>query len=146
MNREIKFRGKDEQGRWWFGDLRHTMMVYGKPHCCIVNVDKDDYDRLQEIWSDRIDEATIGQFTGFIDTNKKPIYEGDIVDTGYILYDPWDDAAEIIEPMRCVVVYEDYAFRFQKGEDLSYLIHDITNLKVVGNIHDNPELMEGDAK
>ena len=64
----------------------------------------------------------------------------------FFLYDPWDDAAEIIEPMRCVVVYEDYAFRFQKGEDLSYLIHDITNLKVVGNIHDNPELMEGDAK
>lgn len=143
MKRQIEFRGKDEQGRWWKGDLRHTMMELGKPHCRIVNVDKDNYGRLKEKWSGPIQEDTIGQFTGFIDTNKKPIYEGDIVDTGYILYDPWDGAAEITEPMRCVVVYEDYAFRFQKGENLSYLIHDVTNLKVVGNIHDNPELMEG---
>ena len=69
MNREIKFRGKDDKGRWWFGDLRHTMMETGKPHCRIVNVEEDQYGRLQEIWSDPIKEETIGQYIGIDDND-----------------------------------------------------------------------------
>lgn len=135
MNREIKFRGNDEQGRWWKGDLRHTMMELGKPHCRIVNVDKDDYDRLQEKWSDPIQEDTIGQFTGVTDGDGREIYEGDIV-----------------------AIYQEEHCTF-KGK-VEYLCGDfivnnkdglITHLskkpwQVIGNIHDNPELLEGGEK
>ena len=148
MNREIKFRGKDKQGRWWKGDLRHTMMELGKPHCRIVNVDKDDYDRLQEIWSDTIQEDTIGQFTGFYDTNGQPIYEGDILKC----------RIKTSEHIPYVVGYRLGLFETRPNNQdlasspLKYLLNDddegtaLKSWTVIGNIHDNPELMEGGAQ
>lgn len=142
--RTIKFRAKVKQpegrricrlreipeGEWVYGEI-HTIDCL-TPHIHAVGVGKQPIDR-----------ETICQFTGLYDRDKKEIYEGDIVDLDYILYDPWDDAKEILEPMRCVVVYEDFEFRFQQEEDLYYFLHDVTNIKVIGNIHDNPELLKG---
>ena len=132
MSREIKFRGKDEQGRWWFGDLRHTMMIYGKPHCRIVNVDKDDYDRLQEIWSDRIDEATIGQFTGVLDGRNQEIYENDIVATYFDGHCTYQGEVRF-EAGRFIVSTNNGLLTNIGGK--SWL--------VIGNIHENPELLKG---
>ena len=136
--REIKFRGKDKQGRWWKGDLRHTMMILGKPHCRIVNVDKDDYDRLQEIWSYRIQEDTICQFTSLYDRNKKEIYEGDLLKLQ-------DDDTGLIEVR---FVRGVFAFLWQGDLDDELPINAPTHewATVAGNIHDNPELLKGDEK
>ena len=78
--------------------------------------------------------------------NGTDIYEGDIVDLDFILYDPWDDCEEILEPMRCVVKYGDFGFFFKKEEDLYYFLNDVKNIKTIGNIHDNPELKKGGAQ
>ena len=136
--REIKFRGKDKQGRWWKGDLRHTMMILGKPHCRIVNVDKDDYDRLQEIWSYRIQEDTICQFTSLYDRNKKEIYEGDLLKLQ-------DDDTGLIEVR---FVRGVFAFLWQGDLDDELPINAPTHewATVAGNIHDNPELLKGGEK
>lgn len=146
--REIKFRGKDKQGRWWKGDLRHTMMELGKPHCRIVNVDKDDYDRLQEIWSDPIQEDTIGQFTGFYNRKRQEIYEGDIITylnhridgTGFIE----QGKVEWRQEEGCYVFVNRFPTKDNR-ELVMPLIH-CKEITVIGNIHDNPELMKGGAK
>lgn len=85
---------------------------------------------------------TVGQFTGLFDIDETEIYEGDIVDCDYILYDPWNNEEEILEPIRCVVEYSDSGFILREGEELSQFFTDATNIKVIGNIHDNPELLK----
>ena len=82
----------------------------------------------------RIDERTLGQFTGMIDKNGTKIFEGDIVREsfkghGRIYHVFWDD--------------DYFAFR-AKGEDITYHLDEIveSHCEVIGNIHDNKELLK----
>ena len=81
-----------------------------------------------------VDQETVGQCTGLRDKNKKWIYEGDIIESPNgterrKVY--WDDAAL---GWNCLD-----AFGSQ-----SRLIKDMACIgwHAIGNIHDNPELME----
>ena len=71
------------------------------------------------------------QYTGLKDKNGKEIYEGDIV---YI-----DDEA-------INVVFEEGAFKVHTKYDGDWLLSelDLSNLEVIGNIYENPELLKGD--
>lgn len=149
--REFKFRGKTYRGEWIIGSLKddrgHTSIGRRAFYFSIPAEIADVPRKEDSYWtSDYVNSVTVGQFTGVRDVQGHEIYEGDIVDVDYILYDPWDDAEESLEPMRCVVVYEDFGFRFKKEEDLSYFLHDVKNIKVIGNIHDNPDLLKGGAQ
>lgn len=76
------------------------------------------------------DELELEQCTGLKDKNGKLIYEGDIVNDG-------EQYAKVIFDKSCFCYddgsgyYEDLAF---------YHIH----CEVIGNIHENPELLEED--
>lgn len=66
MNREIKFRGKTNDGKWITSSetfIRDGDGVWLSDGCDVVKVIED----------------TVGQFTGMYDKNGKEIYEGDIV-------------------------------------------------------------------
>ena len=132
--RTIKFRGKDHNGQWWYGDLRHTMMRYGQAHIRIVDNGIDEL-RLIEHWSDKINPETVGQFTSLYDRNKKEIYEGDILKFA-------DDDTGLIEVR---FVRGVFAFLWQGDLDDEMPINAPTHewATVVGNIHDNPELLKG---
>ena len=86
-----------------------------------------------------VDPKTVGQYTGWKDKDGKEIYEGDIFQE---------------DEFYLVVVYsqKEAAFGFNSYE---YVIADenfiewesltsyyIDNMKIIGNIHDNPELLE----
>ena len=78
---------------------------------------------------------TLGQYTGIKDKNGKKIFEGDILRSDD-LYD---------EPL--LVIFNDSCGAFQillkDGYSEGFLEHysDINHLEVIGNIHDNPELL-----
>lgn len=138
--RTIKFRGRDENGKWWYGDLRHTMMVYGQAHIRIVDNGLEQL-RLTEHWSDRINPETVGQFTGLLDRNGKEIYEGDVFTfgrlTGIITWHP--DGYWCIHTSRSEIEYCSYN---TLGEMIKHLNSNNIEYGVIGNIHDNPELIK----
>lgn len=133
--REILFRGKtDKDKEWVYGDLLH-----------------DGYDYDVAIWEQEcklvteISPETVGRFTGLTDKNGKNIFEGDIHE--------------------CIVGEESSLFVVKHGKyydseasDKKYGWYfentktndcysfygdekDYTN--IIGNIHDNPELLGG---
>lgn len=113
--REILFRGKRiDNSEWVFGDLRH------------------DYDHAPRCISDYcganpVDPNTVGQYTGLTDTNGKKIFEGDIL--------KWD--AEEWGKEYCEPVVWDYSFLGVRQNDWQEFC------EVIGNIHDNKELLNG---
>ena len=124
--KEILFRGKSkESGEWVYGDLvrikdgdKVGWYIYGK--------------------SEVIPE-TVGQFTGLSDKNGKRIFEGDIVDVEYNI-NYIGVAAERIGAFE--VVYNDGCFMKRNKSGLYHFIPS-DKCKVIGNVHDNPDLMRG---
>ena len=78
-----------------------------------------------------INPETVGQFTGLKDKNGKEIFEGDIY--------RYDNPDSINEVSYC-------AGGGFAGFDLTPAIHNgnrLLDVEVIGNIHDNPELLKG---
>jgi uncharacterized phage protein (TIGR01671 family) len=132
--REIKFRGKDQWGNWRYGDLMKTSIPTASP----VIVEEFYYDDPDDSMFE-VDPATVGQFTGLLDSNGKEIYEGDIVRfelppmvltnektaVGVVVYE-YGQFLVIIHAMRFTIFS---------------IINDCT---IIGNVHDSPELLEAD--
>lgn len=129
MTREILFRGKRvDNGEWVYGNL--------------ITDNEDMYILTQENLSKGIDiggwidgvqcyevvPETVGQFTGLTDIHKRKIFEGDIA----CVYDG--------EYINGVVGYSNEYGSFTI--DGTSLLFWLPNVEVIGNIYDNPELLE----
>ena len=130
--REILFRGKTESGKFTEGYYLETMR----------------YNNLHWIWNGKehikVAPKTVGQFTGLTDKNGKKIFEGDIG-----RYKQTDGAKLSGKPITCIgkVVYntKTASFAVDSKDELGAKNYDyfpIKDFEVIGNIHDNPELLE----
>lgn len=135
MNRVIKFRGQDYQGKWHYGSLITLTDDSGELNYFIL---EGNYElQTMEPFEDFIlvKPETVGQFTGLYDKDGKEIYEGDILRMDY---PEWD----------YVVFWEDsrlkWAYR-KIGETQSYSLCmsplELSHYEVIGDIHENPELI-----
>ena len=131
VNREILFRGKRiDTGEWiegYFGQSVDTFII-------------QDYGLVAGHFKVfKVVPETVGQYTGLKDKNGKKIFEGDILkhydkttfgepvgDWGFVKWD-CDE---------CML----FRTSTRIGKDRLVTSHDI--YEVVGNIHDNPELLE----
>lgn len=153
MKREIKFRGKSiRSDEWCYGSLS----IY-EDECDIAGYDvfgEGIYD-----WRDEtVDPDTVGQYTGLRDKNGKEIYEGDIVEWlfFYIVCSSNGANGDREELLKGVIEWRQGGFVFRVLEnDFEnagwYSISDLntetqTDVEVIGNIYDNPELLKGDEK
>lgn len=126
--REILFRGRGTRGdkKWIEGDLFHGYNGY-------VGITK----KLLGIETWQVDPETVGQFTGFCDRNGKKIFEGDIC-KAYICR-----ADTVEKEVIGTICFEDGTFEFKCEHDNVYIYPLLEVLEVIGNIHDNPELIGG---
>lgn len=138
--RVIKFRGKRVgNGKWAYGDLVHSFDT---------TYIGDEYHFLKE---GIVDPATVGQFTGLLDSSEREIYEGDIVsglDSKLSMIKAWGADIEVGSCNYVVTWHEGKYHLRRPGGELGWIINwhissKVKELSVVGNVYDNPEFMEG---
>lgn len=137
--REIKFRAKRiDNGEWISGDLHlHTPL----PHIHSTLGDNA-----------KIDTDTIGQFTGLLDKNGKEIYEGDVLllpantkvkayEKGDFVEDKFVQRFAVVWAKQCqgYGLCQPYEAKFEAPDVVGMAAVD--RMFVIGNIHDNPELL-----
>ena len=143
--REILFRGKasfdGRDGEWVYGGLlpetENTFPI-------IVRDYDNDEDWIGVNGWDTVYPETVGQYTGLTDKNGKKIFEGDIVKH----YNNSDDGFDV------GMLYWDETFSQWKRTSIgnfhhrsfTYSMSRSCDYEVIGNIHDNPELLEGGAE
>ena len=124
LKRDIVFRGKSKStGEWVEGSLITNDVIVGK----IVEFEEDYF--CTEFWY-KVDPETVGQFTGMTDKKGKKLFEGDVYSMGEknILY---------------VVIFDKSQFIGKQvgNRSLAGLEYWKSNIGIVGNVYDNPELL-----
>ena len=139
--REIEFRGKSKDGGPKWAKVNPVRWLYGNLQIpSVEGVGYYMWDKIDgSLYQVEVDPETIGQFTGLYDKNGKKIYEGDIISFDYGVGEPVSEDLIEVRFVRGV-----FAFLWNGDLDdecpVSSPTHEWAN--VVGNIHDNPELIK----
>lgn len=147
--REIKFRGKTKQGKWVYG--------YYLPWHAVKTEDRADvYAQIFEEKDEKhakgwvfVKANTVGQYTGLKDKNGKEIYEGDVVASVFTsgefcnVGDVQFDCGVFGVEWKPCKKNKSMLGSFGQRHNLRRLDDEmIDHIEVIGNIHDNPELLE----
>ena len=137
--RTIKFRARRKNGKWVVGNFINHFSTYFKTeerHSIFLPKPENDNGGY---WVEDIDPETVGQFTGLYDCDGKEIYDGDILRFGNspsgVCEVKWDESIAAF----CILFY----FEDEIG---SRPIGGRVEFAIIGNIHDNPELLKGGTK
>lgn len=123
--RTIIFRGKSKKtGKWLYGSLLNIF------DCDFIYSDYYNVLFLED--EHEVNTNTIGQFTGLYDKNGREIYDGDI------LKGNWDTIFQVF--------YDDCYLGFRAkekgGSENCIDYYGLNCIEIIGNIHDNPELLK----
>ena len=137
--REVIFRGKrTDNGEWVCGYYTKARYFLNKKEMHIIfEPDVEAFPHCEFPWYEEVLPETVGQYTGLTDKNGVRIFEGDIVrhDENYhdmvISYDVENWGGWL---------YEDMDDNMQAYSIYEFCLKDIA---VVGNIHDNPDIIKG---
>ena len=141
--REILFRGKRvDSGEWVYGNLNYGTIE--------IESIKDSYfisDFNVTPWDKKfypVISETVGQSTGLTDKNGRKIFEGDII---HLEYSQVFFGGVYFGEYTAEVSYKEGCFitdGINNGDEIETPLSGFDNdeLEIIGNIHDNPELLE----
>ena len=148
--REYKFRGKTLDGtEWCYGYL-------------VVKPDKqaliEQCDELRRVSPQYVvDPDTVGMYTGRCACESKKIFEGDVLEFTVFDYQGGDSqyrgvvewcGSRFIVSVHAVFARNSWRPRRDYEEeyfDLDWMLDQDDEVKIIGNVHDNPELLEAHA-
>ena len=134
--REILFRGKNRcENQWVYG--AYSLWDYS-PEAESIIIDTSIIDYNDDCLWVRVIPETVGQYTGLTDKDGKKIFEGDILE--------FSDRLVIVFWHTHLGCWDSKFLKFtnkdNSRDDMSPPNWEYKS-NVVGNIHDNPELLEG---
>lgn len=137
--REIRFRGKEHTGRWVYGGI--ATFCEGP----VIIQEMRAAKSLPDLYRVSVDPNTVGQYTGVRDAHARAIYEGDILASERRILN--DDGIKKYEFLG-EVIFEDAVFKI-KSLPSSWIINTYrlemtlyNHFNIIGNIYDNPELLQ----
>ena len=153
--REILFRGKrTDNGEWIYGDLMQNV------DCIKIREQEKDVKHIAK--SFEIDLETVGQYTDLTDKNGKRIFEGDIVRytfdspddptatenglkvrTGRIFWSDWRASFAVTAGRNLSAALNNDVAVYVRGRQVYEYVRGANTVEVIGNVHDNPELLKG---
>ena len=142
--REVLFRGRDEDGVWREGY-----------YCVNPHNPKQNFMTLDWALCQVVPKA-IGQYIGLNDSEGEGIFEGDILErrsdkkinlySGRDVHSPWFEVIEIGFYKSCfcrrIIKQKNYHFGSLPSDWEPLFYADLSKCKIIGNIHDNPELLQ----
>ena len=121
----------------WFMDEREMFVIFPLDICFFPHSEVSEYEE--------IDKETICRFTGITDKNRKPIFENDIVKHKYTPF-----GCDESKTKNYVIKWDSTGaycgYRYHNGRNIFPFKYGTSwngNDEVIGNIFDNPELLEG---
>jgi uncharacterized phage protein (TIGR01671 family) len=140
--REIKFRA------FVNGKMIPVSIINNYRYCAVADtLDFDTMTATVKLLEDYPVEIPIMQFTGLKDKNGKEIYEGDILDFSVFDYNDHDTQYKgciVYDGSRFMIWNkpDDEFYGPDGGFDLDWIIGQDDEAEVIGNIHENPDLIK----
>lgn len=143
--REILFRGKGtggyHNGKWVYGFYVKDFWGKERKGHGIIPINDEDGGYCE------VDPETVGQYTGLTDKNGTKVFEGDVISIPFEEdRSPWEENCIYYEngEVYFSAEHRGWYVRFWDNETLSLWEYDELDIEIIGNIHDNPELLKGE--
>jgi uncharacterized phage protein (TIGR01671 family) len=134
MKREIKFRV------WNGRQMEYKILAGFLGAFYVQGIDEKDSASLSTFNTKYPYHIPLMQYIGLVDSNYKEIYEDDIIKTagyiGFVRYEPQCAQYHIVWKLNGRSRYMPFNVNFSDGE-----IWKCDYMEVIGNIHENPELL-----
>jgi uncharacterized phage protein (TIGR01671 family) len=148
--RGIEFRGKkrtnnENDGKWVYG---HYLYMLAEDCGCHCQIYLDEKDQSFEDGFHTVYPETVGQYTGMMDENGVKIFEGDIIEfnnygqgykRGVVEFSVGVGAWWIFDKLLSELLHEQDQWMLENFSCKGVA-------KIIGNIHDNPELFSRSKK
>ena len=137
--REILFRGKTAEGKWIEGDLYLSRLK----SIVMISYYTEHGNRMTKT----VNPETVGQYTGLTDKNGNKIFEGDILQQYDNVWLNGHTTGQLRELCKFEVYYDEPYAGFTpciwRDDDREKYNFNEDYCIVIGNIHDNLELLKG---
>lgn len=138
--REILFRGKrTDNSEWVYGYYTKARYYLNEKEMHVIFApDGEAFPRNEFPEYEEVDPETVSQFTSLTDRNGRKIFEGDIVEGNSEYFTFTHPYGKVVyDGGQYLISFDDVL------EDIECLGAWANDVEIIGNIYDNPELLEG---